>query len=90
MVLFYTPTKVPAFSADMQSGSAFEALSVDVGSFFIAPCVQGSEASEIASQCSRALHEMAVTVALKGPRPELLNVMRLGLPLKVRAQKFIC
>lgn len=70
----------------MRSGSAFESLSVDVGSFSIAPCVQGRAGSELAIEISRKLHDMAVAMALKGPRPDLMDTMRAGLPLAVGAQ----
>lgn len=75
--------QVPTFLADIQSGSAFEALTLEVGNFSIAPCVQSREASELAIESSRHLHETAVAVALQGPQPELLGVMRSGVPLKV-------
>lgn len=75
--------QTPTFVADVHSGSAFEDLSVDVGSFSVAPCVQRKNFSELAIETSRKLHEMAVAIALQGPSPELMDVMRAGLPLLV-------
>ena len=67
----------------MKSGSAFEALAVDVSDFSVAPCVQhqGAPNAAIASCCR--LHEAGIAVALRGPLPELLGVIHQGFPLKV-------
>lgn len=73
--------------ADVHSGSAFEALSVDVGSFSVAPCVQRKSFSQLTIETSRKLHEMALAIALQGPSPELMDVMRAGLPLLVGGHK---
>lgn len=78
--------QVPHFMADMHSGSAFEALSLDIGSFSIAPCVQDTAGAKLAVDISGKLHEMALALALKGPKPELMDTMRVGLPLQVGAQ----
>lgn len=67
----------------MKSGSAFEALAVDVCGFSVAPCVQHREAPDAAIVSCCRLHEAGVAVALRGPLPELLRVVRRGFPLKV-------
>lgn len=67
----------------MTSGSAFEALALDVSEFSVVPCVQHREASENAIVACGRLHEAGVAVALRGPLPELLGVIHKGFPLKV-------
>ncbi|CAM9706333.1 unnamed protein product [Ectocarpus sp. 13 AM-2016] len=72
-----------ALTLDMKSGSAFEALAVSVYDFSVAPCVQRPEASDAAIVSCGRLHETGVAIALRGPLPELLEVIHRGLPLKV-------
>lgn len=67
----------------MKSGSAFEALAVSVCDFSVAPCVQRPEASDAAIVSCGRLHETGVAIALRGPLPELLEVIHRGFPLKV-------
>ncbi|CAM9823299.1 unnamed protein product, partial [Ectocarpus fasciculatus] len=71
-----------ALALDMKSGSAFEALSVSVCDFSVAPCVQRPEASDAAIISCGRLHETGVAIALRGPLPELLEVVHDGFPLK--------
>ncbi|CAB1109754.1 unnamed protein product [Ectocarpus sp. CCAP 1310/34] len=71
-----------ALVLDMKSGSAFEALAVSVCDFSVAPCVQRLEASDAAIVSCGRLHETGVAIALRGPQPELLEVIHRGFPLK--------
>ncbi|CAM9288314.1 unnamed protein product, partial [Ectocarpus sp. 8 AP-2014] len=71
-----------ALALDMKSGSAFEALAVSVCDFSVAPCVQRPEASDAAIVSCGRLHETGVAIALRGPLPELLEVIHRGFPLK--------
>lgn len=73
---------------DINSGRAVETLKMNVDSFSIAPCVQREASSKGAIAACRLLHEAGVTVSLRGPVPEQLEVMRAGFPLKVRAGGF--
>lgn len=67
----------------MKSGSAFEALSIDVSEFSVAPCIQHQEAPDAALVSCCRLHEAGIAVAFRGPVPELLSVIHKGFPLKV-------
>ncbi|CAM9494605.1 unnamed protein product, partial [Hapterophycus canaliculatus] len=71
-----------ALTLRMKSGSAFEALAIDVDGFSIAPCVQRLEDSGATIGACGKLHETGVAVALRGPLPDLLAVIRDGFPLK--------